>query len=79
MTVSIVEEVKVYPTERSVGLQVVLFGGALFVVLAYTLSTELFSRNSPTVLLNEAIDMVEDSEVVSMTPASPDLYAAHQS
>jgi import inner membrane translocase subunit TIM21 len=44
---------------------VVVLGGALFVLLAYSLSTELFSRNSPTVLLNEAIDLIEDSEIVS--------------
>ena len=54
----------------------VVFGGALFVLLAYSLSTELFARNSPTVLLNEAIDLIEDSEIVRspqlviMTPGS---------
>ena len=46
-----------------------MLGGALFVLLAYSLSTELFSRNSPTVLLNEAIDLIEDSEIVSSISA----------
>lgn len=52
-------------TAQTGNLAVVLVGGTLFVLMTIALTTELFSPNSPTVLLNEAIDMVEDSELVS--------------
>ena len=48
-----------------VGVQVILLGGTLFALLTYALTTELFAKNSPTVLHNQAIDLIESSKVVS--------------
>lgn len=53
-------------TAQTGNLTVVLFGGALFLLLTWSLTTELFSRDSPTVLLNEAMDLIDDSEVIDL-------------
>ncbi|WVO13284.1 hypothetical protein L204_100897 [Cryptococcus depauperatus] len=53
---------KVVRTTRQTGnLAVILFGGALFVVLTIALTTELFAKNSPSVLYSRAIDMIRAS------------------
>ncbi|KAJ9124243.1 hypothetical protein QFC22_001042 [Naganishia vaughanmartiniae] len=50
-------------THKAYKHKVILFGGTLFALLAYALTTELFAKNSPTVLHNQAIDMIESSKV----------------
>jgi len=51
-------------TARASNLTVILFGATLSVVLAYALATELFARNSPTVLYSDACDRIRDSPAV---------------
>ena len=48
-------------TARTTNLTVILFGAGLTTVLIYALTSELFSRNSPTVLYNEACERVKSS------------------
>lgn len=58
--------VKVARTTRQTGnLTVILVGGGLFVILAFALTTELFAKNSPSVLYSQAVDMIRDSNAVS--------------
>lgn len=45
-------------------LTVILVGGTLFVILAFALSTELFAKNSPSVLYSQAVDLIRDSDAV---------------
>ncbi|KGB78305.1 hypothetical protein I307_02623 [Cryptococcus deuterogattii 99/473] len=51
-------------TQQTGNLTVILFGGALFVVLAFALTTELFAKNSPSVLYSRAIDMIRGSNAL---------------
>lgn len=51
-------------TARASNLTVILFGATLSVVLSYALATELFARNSPTVLYGDACDRIRDSSAV---------------
>lgn len=46
-------------------LSVILVGGTLFVILAFALSTELFAKNSPSVLYSQAVDLIRASDAVS--------------
>jgi hypothetical protein len=48
-------------TARTTNLTVILFGAGLTTVLIYALTSELFSRNSPTVLYNEACERIKSS------------------
>jgi import inner membrane translocase subunit TIM21 len=50
---------------QSGNLLIVVAGAGLFVVLAIALSTELFAKNSPSVLYSECIDMIRGSDAVS--------------
>ncbi|BEI89961.1 uncharacterized protein CcaverHIS019_0300310 [Cutaneotrichosporon cavernicola] len=49
---------------QSGNLFIVVAGAGLFVVLAIALSTELFAKNSPSVLYAECIDMIRDSNAL---------------
>ncbi|OWZ70183.1 hypothetical protein AYX14_04439 [Cryptococcus neoformans] len=51
-------------TQQTGNLTVILFGGALFVVLTFALTTELFAKNSPSVLYSHAIDMIRGSNAL---------------
>ncbi|KAK2462038.1 hypothetical protein APHAL10511_006501 [Amanita phalloides] len=48
-------------TERSTNLIVILLGAGLSALLIYSLTTELFSKNSPTVLYNDACERIKAS------------------
>ena len=48
-------------TARTTNLTVILFGAGLTTVLIYALTSELFSKNSPTVLYNEACERIKSS------------------
>ncbi len=48
-------------TARTTNLTVILFGAGLTTVLVYALTSELFSKNSPTVLYNEACERIKSS------------------
>ncbi|KAI0283410.1 TIM21-domain-containing protein [Russula aff. rugulosa BPL654] len=52
-------------TARTTNLTVILFGAGLTTVLIYALTSELFSRNSPTVLYNEACERIKSSPRVA--------------
>ncbi|KLO20481.1 hypothetical protein SCHPADRAFT_991838 [Schizopora paradoxa] len=51
-------------TQRTTNLGVILLGAGLTAILAYALSSELFARNSPTVLYGEACKRIEASEEI---------------
>lgn len=51
-------------TARASNLTVILIGATLSVVLTYALATELFAKNSPTVLYGDACDRIKGSEAV---------------
>jgi import inner membrane translocase subunit TIM21 len=51
-------------TARMTNLTVILFGAGLSAVLVYALTTELFSKNSPTVLYTAACDKIKASSEV---------------
>ncbi|KAH9487090.1 Mitochondrial import inner membrane translocase subunit tim21 [Psilocybe cubensis] len=48
-------------TARTSNLGVILLGAGLSVLLVYSLTTELFSKNSPTVLYGDACEKIEKS------------------
>jgi import inner membrane translocase subunit TIM21 len=52
-------------TQQTGNLSVILVGGGLFVILAFALTTELFAKNSPSVLYAQAVDMIRASDTVS--------------
>ena len=58
-------------TARTSNLGVVLLGAGLFAVLTYALTSELFSRNSPTVLYGEACEKIKNAPRVD--PPSTDV------
>lgn len=51
-------------TARTTNLAVILIGGAFTCILAYALATELFARNSPTHLYEDACRKLENSPEV---------------
>jgi len=51
-------------TARTTNLGVILLGAGLSVLLIYSLSSELFSKNSPTVLYGNACEQINQSEQV---------------
>lgn len=59
-------------TQQMGNLTIILVGAGLFVILAIALSTELFAKNSPSVLYSECIDMIRDSDAVSNVQSSLD-------
>jgi len=52
-------------TARTTNLTVILFGAGLTTVLIYALTSELFSRNSPSALYNEACEHIKSSPRVA--------------
>jgi len=52
-------------TARTTNLTVILFGAGLTAILVYALTSELFSRNSPTVLYEEACQRIRSSSRVA--------------
>ncbi|KAG7450220.1 uncharacterized protein BT62DRAFT_943012 [Guyanagaster necrorhizus] len=52
-------------TARTTNLTVILFGAGLSAVLGYCLTSELFSKNSPTVLHNDACERLKASPQVA--------------
>ncbi|CAD6568094.1 MAG: hypothetical protein TREMPRED_004257 [Tremellales sp. Tagirdzhanova-0007] len=54
-------------------LTVILVGGTLFVILAFALTTELFAKNSPSVLYSAAVDMIRTSDSASPLVLNPHL------
>ncbi|KDQ54782.1 hypothetical protein JAAARDRAFT_37885 [Jaapia argillacea MUCL 33604] len=52
-------------TAWTTNLTVILFGAGLSALLIYTLTSELFSRNSPTVLYGEACEKIKESPRVA--------------
>ncbi|KAI9445066.1 TIM21-domain-containing protein [Lactarius indigo] len=52
-------------TARTTNLTVILFGAGLTAILAYALTSELVSRNSPTVLYEEACQRIKSSPRVA--------------
>ncbi|KAI6136864.1 TIM21-domain-containing protein [Pisolithus sp. B1] len=52
-------------TQRTTNLTVILLGAGLSAVLLYALTSELFSKNSPTVLYNEACERIKSSPQVA--------------
>ena len=52
-------------TQQTGNLTVILIGGTLFVILAFALTTELFAKNSPSVLYSAAVDMIQTSDSAS--------------
>ncbi len=51
-------------TARTTNVTVILLGAGLTAVLTYALTSELFSKNSPTVLYNEACEKIKASPKV---------------
>ena len=51
--------------KQSANLGIILLGGGLFVVLTLSLTTELFAKNSPSVLYSQAVDLIRSSDAVS--------------
>ncbi|KAG8885642.1 hypothetical protein FRB97_000085 [Tulasnella sp. 331] len=58
-------------TARTTNLTVILLGGALTCVLAYALATELFAKNSPTRLYDDACQKVLNSPQVAQHLKGP--------
>ncbi|KAG6866849.1 hypothetical protein C0991_008785 [Blastosporella zonata] len=52
-------------TARTTNLTVILLGAGLFALLGYSLTTELFSKNSPTVLYGDACERIKASAKVA--------------
>ncbi|KAG6889362.1 hypothetical protein C0995_001427 [Termitomyces sp. Mi166 len=52
-------------TARTTNLAVILLGAGLFALLGYSLTTELFSKNSPTVLYGDACERIKTSSKVA--------------
>lgn len=57
-------------TARTSNLTVILVGGAFSCILAYALATELFAKNSPTKLYDDACERIKKSEAVSCFPGT---------
>ena len=57
-------------TQRTTNLTVILLGAGLSAVLVYALTSELFSKNSPTVLYNDACERIKTSPHVSPPPST---------
>ncbi|KAM6497970.1 TIM21 domain containing protein [Amanita muscaria] len=52
-------------TERTTNLAVILLGAGLSALLVYSLTTEIFSKNSPTVLYNDACERIKSSSKIA--------------
>ncbi|KAI0076276.1 hypothetical protein K474DRAFT_1598295 [Panus rudis PR-1116 ss-1] len=56
---------------RTSNLVVILFGAGLTAVLAYALTSEMFSKNSPTVLYGKACELIKESPKVAQYLQGP--------
>jgi import inner membrane translocase subunit TIM21 len=54
-------------TARTTSLGVILLGAGFSVLLVYSLTSELFSKNSPTVLYSNACERIKQSAHVCLT------------
>ncbi|KAG1904819.1 TIM21-domain-containing protein [Suillus fuscotomentosus] len=61
-------------TQRTSNLAVILLGAGLSAVLIYALTSELFSKNSPTVLFNDACDRINASPRVAKYLRAPLIF-----
>ncbi|KAJ8596460.1 hypothetical protein M405DRAFT_726013 [Rhizopogon salebrosus TDB-379] len=61
-------------TQRTTNFAVILLGAGLSAVLIYALTSELFSKNSPTVLYNDACERIKASPRVAKYLRSPLLF-----
>ncbi|RPD63224.1 hypothetical protein L227DRAFT_592146 [Lentinus tigrinus ALCF2SS1-6] len=64
-------------TARTTNLVVILAGAGLSIVLIYALTSELFSRNSPTVLYNKACELIKASPQVHQYLQEPLIFHNH--
>ncbi|KAI0724279.1 TIM21-domain-containing protein [Cerioporus squamosus] len=64
-------------TARTSNVLVILAGAGLSVVLVYALTSEMFSRNSPTVLFNKACDLIKASPQVHQYMQEPLVFHNH--
>ncbi|KAI8995382.1 TIM21-domain-containing protein [Trametes punicea] len=64
-------------TARTTNLVVILAGAGLSIVLIYALTSELFSRNSPTVLYNKACELIKASPQVYQYLQEPLVFHNH--
>lgn len=55
-------------SQKTGNFTVVAFGGALLFVIVISVSTELFSPNSPTVIFNKAVERLKQSPDVRPRP-----------
>ncbi|WVQ79121.1 hypothetical protein IAT38_001216 [Cryptococcus sp. DSM 104549] len=51
-------------TQQTGNLAVILVGGALCVMLTFALTSELFAKNSPSVLYSQAVDLIRASDAL---------------
>ncbi|CAE7081650.1 unnamed protein product [Rhizoctonia solani] len=58
-------------TARASNLTVILLGAGLSAVLVYALATELFAKNSPTVIYGESCDRIRSSHELARILISP--------
>ncbi|KAG1755006.1 TIM21-domain-containing protein [Suillus paluster] len=61
-------------TQRTSNLAVILLGAGLSAVLIYALTSELFSKNSPTVLFNDACKRIDASPRVAKYLRAPLIF-----
>ncbi|KAH8120602.1 TIM21-domain-containing protein [Phellopilus nigrolimitatus] len=52
-------------TARTTNLTVIVLGAGITAMLAYALASELFAKNSPTVLYGDACKLIEESDKIS--------------
>ncbi|TBU34974.1 TIM21-domain-containing protein [Dichomitus squalens] len=64
-------------TARTTNLVVILAGAGLTIVLMYALTSELFSRNSPTVLYNKSCELIKASPQVHQYLHEPLVFHNH--
>ena len=53
-------------TARTTNFSVILIGAGLSAVLVYALASELFAKNSPTVLYGDACERIKTSPLVRL-------------
>ncbi|KIJ45575.1 hypothetical protein M422DRAFT_166548, partial [Sphaerobolus stellatus SS14] len=64
-------------TARTTNFTVIIVGAGLSALLAYALATELFARNSPTVLYNDACEKIKASPAVHAHLRPPFIFHNH--
>ena len=64
LTDGVLRTVAARATARATNLLVILFGAGFSAMLVYALTSELFSKNSPTVLHAQACELIKSSPKV---------------